>query len=1494
MNTLFTKRGFLFLLLLVSSFSLIASNGRPIITIIPANPTLDEPVDIIYDASQGNGKLSFYGGKMYAHTGVTTDNGDWQYATSWDGVFDEKFLMTPIGDNKWRLSMPDGIRAHYGIASTNEFVDKLAFVFRGEERTDEKVGKNTDGSDIFLDLRKPYFTIPNKITDFNQPVQIMFDPEYLDRDFGSSDIYVHTGVTTGDGDWKYATDWGDNGAKYKLKKVGKRYRLDLPEGINSFYNVASGELIAKMSFVLRNAAGSYQTADVFVDVTAPLIQASSQFPNDNDPLTISFNVAAGNKTLDGYTDAVYIHTGVITDKSFGNSDWKYATDWNYLNEAKQKLTKLNNGFYQIAIDNIRSYYNVPEGEVIQKLVFVLRNAAGDKVGKTAEEGDIVLPLYPQNELNLRFASPLEDKITAKVGEEVYVKGIASTSRDMTLSVGNDNIASKTNATVIDAKYSFDHAGIYDVFIASGETREKLLVEVLAETGKETIPVGIRPGINYHEGDDTKATLVLQAPYKRNVYVIGDFNDWEFDPNYQMKRDGELFWIELQGLTPGEEYAFQYVVDGTTIIADPYTDKVLDPWNDKYINQTYNIYPDLKEYPSKASGIVSVLQTGQTAYNWEVENFTRPQKDNLIIYELHFRDFTEEGSFNAAIEKLPYLKSLGVNAIQPMPINEFEGNDSWGYNPSFYFAVDKAYGTKNDFKKFVDECHKHGMAVIIDMVLNHSFGQSPLFNLYKDTDGKPSTYNPWYNKEHNLANPDAHWGVDFNHESFYTRALVDSVAHFWLKEYKVDGIRYDFTKGFSNTPYGMDDPWASAYDPGRVYNVKRMAEKVWHYSPGAYVILEHLTPKNGQEEKELAAAGEGIMHWRNMNPQYCQTAMGYSNDSDFTQLFDWDTHVQMPTNSLVGYMESHDEERMSFKAKEYGNASIKASLESRMKQIGTSAAFFLTVPGPKMIWQFGELGYDYSIDHNGRTGRKPIKWEFYDEAERKELYDTYAKLLNLRSTYPKLFRTRSPEAFQWYVTSGDWDNGRKLYARTPNGEKMIIVGNFTNTDKIFNDVLTDESSVWYEYMDNEVYKMENGNRNVTVGANDFKLFLNFDLPVKEIYTSDVRDNTKYANYSDEDDFCLRAGGWKDENITNLNTFLNSRNNDLIKTTIDLTKAEIDPTEISGIFDNSKTITSILLPKGDYSLTRLFNDGSNPNSLIYLAAGSTLGTNWKNVIIEGNAVADININDNGLFHFYEDFEVPAGKTITYTRTMKSAAKSTGWYTIALPFEPTNISSSALPGQNIQPVTDSQSGDFWLREYTGSTGDASVDFQNVPNFEKNKPYIIAFPGKYWGQSYPDEWTVSFSSTSGAFFESGLDITTADENNLFKFRGTIHNLEDKEIPEFYTLDFDENIFKKEEKQKIKPFSAYFEDMSVFTMSNKVLSIAPKKEIEVVTPEADLLKIYGVQGAVIIETSKNIDIKIYSLNGKLMLNKAADRGKHRINLPAGIYIVNENKVIVY
>lgn len=888
-----------------------------------------------------------------------------------------------------------------------------------------------------------------------------------------------------------------------------------------------------------------------VAMQAQIVTTTPAFPTENDEVTIVFDATKGTAGLKGFTGDVYAHTGV----TIGGTAWQYAPAWGD-NSAKYKMTSLGNDKWQLKLTpSIREYYGVKSGEAVTQLAFVFRSADKSKEGKETGGKDIFVDVHAAG-LTVRFDKPAE-KENILIDTPLTIEASASTASDLKLYVNADEIATATNTTTISQSYTFSTAGNYTLKVeatANGKT-ESATQEVTVLNGtstSETMPKGVRPGINYVS--DTEVTLVLQSPGKKYVYVVGDFNDWTPKADYQLKQDGEYFWITLSGLTKSEEYAFQYLVDGSIYIADPYADKVLDPWNDQYIEST--TYPNLKAYPTgKAEGIVAVLQTGQAAYNWKVKNFERPASEKLVVYEMLIRDFTEEHTFNAAKEKLEYLKNLGINAIELMPVNEFEGNTSWGYNPSFYFAVDKYYGTKNDLRAFVDECHNQGMAVIIDLVLNHSFGQSPFYLLYKDADGKPSADNPWYNKESNIKNPSLSWGYDFNHDSKYTQALVDSVAGFWMSEYKIDGFRYDFTKGFSNTPYGAND-WANGPDNARIANLKRMSAAVQERQPGTYVIFEHLAATS--EEKQLAEAG--ILLWRNMNNSYCQTAMGWTTENDFNGLY---SGTSMPAGSLVGYMESHDEERTGFKAWKWGQVGVKpttgentatspltgsgVNLSTRTKRLATNAAFFLTVPGPKMIWQFGELGYDFSINNNEdgskydaeggyRTDPKPIKWDYFEDADRKELYQTYATLLDLRHSYPELFASNT--TFSWKVGTTNWDNGRTLSATSADGEKsLVVVGNFTLADKNFS-VSFPETGTWYELLkDNAPLTVSSTAQTIDVPAHEFRLFTNFKptLTDIEITTPDVEKTLIYYNKG-IDALVLPAGEAKRVEVYSVNGML----------------------------------------------------------------------------------------------------------------------------------------------------------------------------------------------------------------------------------------------------------------------------------------------------------------------------------------------------------------------
>ncbi len=550
----------------------------------------------------------------------------------------------------------------------------------------------------------------------------------------------------------------------------------------------------------------------------------------------------------------------------------------------------------------------------------------------------------------------------------------------------------------------------------------------------------------------------------------------------MNRDGDYFWLDIPNLTPGKEYPFQYLVDGQLRIADPYTEKILDPDNDKFISST--TYPGLIPYPTgKTYGNVAVLQTNQQPYVWQISNFATIDPDTMIVYECHVRDFDALHSYAGVISHLDYLKTLGVNVLELMPVNEFEGNSSWGYNPSFYFAPDKYYGPRNSLKQLVDECHKRGIAIVIDMVLNHSYGQSPFVQLYFDG-SKPTAQNPWYNMQSNFANQ-ALWfgGYEFNHDSEYTQQLVDSINSFWMNEYKVDGFRFDFTKGFSNTPRPDPNDWGSSKDEARIKNLERMADQIWKRKPGAMVIFEHLA--DNSEETVLANYGKGILLWGNMNGSSTEAAMGYndSGKSDFSWLSYLNRGWAKP--SLVGYMESHDEERLLYKCLTFGNASgyydVKNLLIALNRAALTGALFFM-VPGPKMIWQFEELGYDVSINTGGRTGEKPMHWEYKDNAGRAQLNKVFSQLFNLKKKYP-IFSTNE---FSQSLTADI-----KWIKLNFNNENVLIVGNFglVGADPVID---FQKKGTWYDYFGEKVMTLSSTSQTISLLPGEYKLYATQNL------------------------------------------------------------------------------------------------------------------------------------------------------------------------------------------------------------------------------------------------------------------------------------------------------------------------------------------------------------------------------------------------------------------
>ena len=834
-------------------------------------------------------------------------------------------------------------------------------------------------------------------------------------------------------------------------------------------------------------------------------------PTSTTEITITLD--ASGTGLEGYTGDVYAHTGVLTTTSTSTSDWKYViAEWN-VNTDKAKLTRTATDTYTFVITpKIADFYNITNGDKVTDLALVFRSSDGSK----QTSPDYFIKIYEEG-LNVTFTTPSNNSVL-NLNNNITISAEASIDADLELLLNGTSIKTESASKNISTTYVLNTTGYHTLKAtaktATENTETEITIFVKALTETETKPANLKYGLN--KNSDNSVTFLLKAPLKNNVFIIGDFNNWKLGTAYQMKKDGDDFWLTIAGLDINTEYGYQYLIDDGLKVADPYSEKILDPWNDQYIPES--TYPNLKAYPTNlTTGIVSTFQINEEEYTWTVTDFTKPQQNNLIVYELLLRDFTvvgtnDIGDLTTAITKLDYLQSLGINAIELMPISEFEGNDSWGYNPSFHNALDKAYGSKNTFKLFVDECHKRGIAVILDVVYNHAFGQSPLAQMYWDSStNKPAANNPWLNVS---ATHPFNVGNDFNHESEHTKTYVNQTLVHWVNEFKIDGFRFDLSKGFTqtNNPNNVD-AWGQ-YDASRIAILKEYATAIWaNTSNNIYLILEHFADNN--EETELA--NYGFMFWGNLNHSYNQNTMGFTSDSSI----EWMSYLERDWNNphVVGYMESHDEERLMYKNINNGNSNTNYNvrdLTTALSRQETAGMFFFTIPGPKMIWQFGELGYDFSINtctdgsvnNNCRLSRKPIKWEYEENVNRKHIYNTWATLIAFKTKYPEVFNTTN---FNLNVGS----TLTKSIALKHTSMDVVIIGNFDISTKSVSTAFT-KTGTWYEYFTGEEKNITTTSESILLKPGEYKMYSTVKLLDPRGGTS--TDDSDNDGVMDTDDLC----------------------------------------------------------------------------------------------------------------------------------------------------------------------------------------------------------------------------------------------------------------------------------------------------------------------------------------------------------------------------------------
>lgn len=776
-------------------------------------------------------------------------------------------------------------------------------------------------------------------------------------------------------------------------------------------------------------------------------------------LVITFHADQGNKGLMGYNGKIYAHTGVITNKSTGTTDWQYTSTWGD-NNPKYEMTYLSANTWALRIGNIREFYGITDPSVIvEQLAFVFRNADGSKEGKTAQGGDIFVPVVKSG-LQVVLTSNLEGNIITSSSANVTFNITVTQTSDLSLKINDEEIASASDITTLNQTYLFTQHGDYTV-TATATNGDNIATSTLnlcyvgtsQQVAYPGVEAGTAPPMGPVANSDGTVTFCLGAPEKDNVVIVGAWNNYAVTTQQQMRYTTDangyryFWWTTTEALDPDTMYPYYFIVDGEIQVGDPYARLVLDPANDKWI--ATDVFPGLPSYPIEyVQNVPLAIYWGNiNSYNWQVTDFKGVEPENLIIYELLFRDFTgTEGKANGngtvqqAIEKIPYLRSLNVNAIELLPIMEFNGNNSWGYNTNFYFAPDKAYGTPDDYKEFIDLCHQNGMAVILDIVLNQSDGWHPWFQMYNPATAK---YNGMF---YNLTAPHAYSVLnDWNQGNPLVQQQWADAITYWLTEYNVDGFRFDLVKGLGNNDSYANNGEAAtnAYNASRVERMRQLQKVVDSVKPGAYFINENLA--GAQEENQMAETGQ--LNWANVNEAGCQFAMGYSSDSNLNRMYA--INDNRTWGSTVSYLESHDEQRLAYKQEQWGANGVIGNVETSMQRLGSAAAQMLLAPGAHMIWQFSEMGNAQNTknsDGGNNTDPKIVNWHLLAEPNHKALYDTYRSLAAIRATSPELFAQQGA-TFTEACNSNNWSTGRYLYSATTDKSKelyTVINPNTTGT------------------------------------------------------------------------------------------------------------------------------------------------------------------------------------------------------------------------------------------------------------------------------------------------------------------------------------------------------------------------------------------------------------------------------------------------------------------
>lgn len=494
---------------------------------------------------------------------------------------------------------------------------------------------------------------------------------------------------------------------------------------------------------------------------------------------------------------------------------------------------------------------------------------------------------------------------------------------------------------------------------------------------------------------------LFAPYNKAAALTGSFSDWQEIP---MTRGEDGYFRTQVDLADGD-YQYKFRVQSRSWFVEP------DQWveiNDPYATDIDN---------DTQNGVVRI-KDGQRivdTYIWQHDDRPLPSDRELVIYEMHVGDFSggeadryARGQYKHIVEKLDYLCELGVNAIELMPVKEYPGDHSWGYNPRYFFATESAYGSTAELKQLIDECHGRGIRVLIDGVYNHSDTESPLTQIDHDY---------WYH--HEPRDLDNSWGPEFNYHLHDEKLdinpasqFIGDVVRFWISEYHIDGIRYDAAKHIENYDFMH---WLVA-------ETKQTAGAKPFYN-----VAEHIpdTPKITNADGPM----DGCWH-----DAFYHTVLAHVTGETFDleqlkAVLEPKRRGYLGLTNIVNYLGNHDHERLLAQA---GDRQIFD--EDAFKRIKLGAVLVMTAVGIPMVWMGEEFG-----EYKPKTiDQAKIDWTLLENEPNHNLFEYYKGLIALRKENQAL-HTEQINFFH-----EDPDSKVLAYVRwNDQGSRVVVVANFSD-------------------------------------------------------------------------------------------------------------------------------------------------------------------------------------------------------------------------------------------------------------------------------------------------------------------------------------------------------------------------------------------------------------------------------------------------------------------